>query len=396
MNCLSIISVLILFISTICAVDEILFLDIQSEKQRVGDAIVIHSGNKYAMIDVGYGKTSGDNAVSFNKVSQYLKHNNVTNLEWVLLTHNHGDHVGGIEDLLKLEVKNNKGKKVTLKVGAVYTKDYIGLDSDCGGEAKKEKKNFSSPADYREKRKSDWKDRKDNIRNITTLNIIKNKVPNLKLGNYQFKLYNTDQAFLNYGNSCAKLCKDCNCTTTEGCNENTNSIIAVAKNSKVHYFFSGDIENYPNDKAFKNVQNYNITYWVNEAKKDFNIKHFDVFKASHHGFVRNNGEAVYQSANPDICIISSKYVNNNTKIIKRQNKVLNNIINGVKTASGGKKVPEIYYTGAGTVKLTQKNNKVLYKKFADASGQITDCSKKIKMYVKKKRVPVVSNTVIIV
>jgi len=368
MNSLSFISVLILLISTVYAVDEILFLDVQSESQRIGDAIVIHSGKKYAMIDVGYGKTSGDKAVSFNKVSQYLKHNNVTNIEWVLLTHNHPDHVGGIEDLLNLKVKNNKGKQVTLKVGAVYTKDYIGLDSDCGGDDK----NYSSPGEYRKKRKSNWDTRKTNISKKTTLNIItKNKVPNLKLGNYQFKLYNTDQVFSNYGNSCANLCPKCTCNTIQGCNENTNSIIAVAKNSKVHYFFSGDIEKYPDDDAFKNVQNYNITYWVNEAKKDFKIDHFNVFKASHHGLKRNNGKAVYQNANPDICIISSKYVNNDVDIINKQNDVLNNIINGVKP-----KVPKIYYTGAGTVKLTQENNTIKYRKFADASGQITDCSKK--------------------
>jgi len=96
MNCYSILFVLILLISTVCAVDEIFFLNIQSDKQRIGDAIVIHSGNEYAMIDVGYGKTTGDKAVSFNNLSKFLNKNKITNIEWILLTHNHPDHVGGI------------------------------------------------------------------------------------------------------------------------------------------------------------------------------------------------------------------------------------------------------------------------------------------------------------
>jgi len=339
MNCYSILFVLILLISTVCAVDEIFFLNIQSDKQRIGDAIVIHSGNEYAMIDVGYGKTTGDKAVSFNNLSKFLNKNKITNIEWILLTHNHPDHVGGIEDLLNLKVKNNKGKLVNLKVGTVFTKDYSKLDSDCGGE----NSDYSSPKEYRKKREDKWNTRKRNIKEKTNLYIItKKKIPDLKLGNYVFKLYNTDQVFEKYGTVCENLCTKCNCNTIEGCNENTNSIIAVARNGKVHYFFSGDIENYPNKKEFNSDKIRTIQYWVDLAKKDFGIDHFDVFKASHHGFKRNNPVEVYQSAKPDKCIVSSKNV---------INEVVNNIKNGNKNV-------KIYYTGDGTVKITQEKNKI--------------------------------------
>jgi len=108
--------------------DEIVFLNIYDKEQNIGDAIIIHSNDKYAMIDTGLAKEdeNGGN-VSFKGISDYINAQGITELEWVLLTHNHADHVGGMKDLLDI-----------VKVKKVYTKSYNAYDEACHKESKEE------------------------------------------------------------------------------------------------------------------------------------------------------------------------------------------------------------------------------------------------------------------
>ncbi|ORX78188.1 hypothetical protein BCR32DRAFT_295178 [Anaeromyces robustus] len=368
MNCFSFLLLLILCINKLVNAtnEEIAFLDLHTNNQVIGDAIIIRSGNEYAMIDVGYGTNVTKNKkVSFEKVQSYFNSNHITKLKWVLLTHNHEDHVGGILDLVKMKVKNKNNKQVNLKIeDGVYTKNYSGLESNCG------ESEFKSVDDYRKDRKKNWNDRIKQIKEKTDVNIITSNT-SLELGKFKFKLYNTNNVFSGYGNACKNLCKNCNCDSNIGCNENTNSVIAVAEYGNVHYFFSGDIQRYPNGKGdeykpFKDAyKNFGIEYWINESKKDFNIDHFDVFKASHHGIGKNNYEKVYNAAKPEICVITTKY-----RSTENQNEVINHIKSGNQTA-------EIYYTGAGTVKIIQKNKNAIQrplKIYDDRHNEIKRCS----------------------
>jgi len=247
----------------------------------VGDAIVIESEGKFAMIDVGYGLSNGD--VSFPAVQKYLDDHYINNFEWLLITHNHEDHDGGVIDLL-----NN------YNVQKVYTKDYQGYDVSC--------KNISmdqiDQCQNRNKKLQGWENIISTIesKNIPIEYVTKDFNKTITLGNYEFKLFNTDHAFEKYADFCL---------SQGSCNENINSIIAVAKNRDRYYYFSADSENYPTDLLEAYDPN-GIANWVELTKEYYNIDHYDVFKSSRHGFASNNGSEVYKAAKPDICVISTK------------------------------------------------------------------------------------------
>jgi len=356
-------------------IDKVAYLDIQDDRQMVGDAFVIESNGKYAMIDVGYGS---NNSASFPSVKKYLEDNGIKKLEWLLITHNHEDHDGGVIDLLEL-----------VDIKKVYTKDYQGYDVSCKG----------VEIDLCENRNTKLKAWYNIINTIESKNIpieyvTKDFNKKLILGNYIFTLFNTDHAFEKYADFCLR----------EGsCNENINSIIAVAKNHDRYYYFSADSENYPENLVEAYDPN-GIANWVEIAKEYFNIDHFDVFKSSRHGFASNNGSEVYKAAKPDICIISTKANKetssgnaagkpfkradeeerprpNNPKpnggfgsnpggfgggrpggggfSIGNPNEVRENILSGNPNT-------EIYYTGAGTVEVIQIRNKIIVKQLEDA------------------------------
>jgi len=397
MNCLSFLFLLILCINKSFSkfidnsVDKVAFLDIQDDRQMVGDAFVIESKGKYAMIDVGYGSS---NSASFPSVKKYLEDNGIKQLEWLLITHNHDDHDGGVIDLLNI-----------VDIKKVYTKDYQGYDVSCNG----------VEIDQCEKRNSKlqaWNNIISAIKskNIPIKYVTKYFNKTITLGNYKFKLFNTDHAFEKYADFCL---------STGSCNENVNSIVAVAKNRKRYYYFSADSENYPTDLVEAYDPN-GIAYWVEIAKEYYNIDHFDVFKASRHGFASNNGSDVYQAAKPDICVISTK-ANKETsngnatgRIFKRADEGEVNAIpeekpksnrpsfpggsggfpgGGAGGASGfpgggagggfsfgnpnevkenilsGNPNTEIYYTGAGTVEVIQSGNEITVNQLEDAHAQ---------------------------
>ena len=90
-----------------------------SKKVQGSDAIILESNGKYAMIDVGVDYQG-------KRVSQYLKDIGIDELEWILITHAHGDHYGGLEKVLN-----------TVTVKSVYVKDITAGKSGRKGNYKK-------------------------------------------------------------------------------------------------------------------------------------------------------------------------------------------------------------------------------------------------------------------
>ncbi len=81
------------------------------------DAILLESRGKFAMVDTGMQSTK-DNEFVYN----YLKQAGVKELEFILITHNHDDHVGGAVYLINSDIK----------VKSFYIKTYIGKDNKSG------------------------------------------------------------------------------------------------------------------------------------------------------------------------------------------------------------------------------------------------------------------------
>lgn len=64
------------------------------------DAILIENNNEFALID------GGDNDDE-SYVCEYLKNNNVSKLKYVIATHNHADHIGGLDAVVyNFEIEN--------------------------------------------------------------------------------------------------------------------------------------------------------------------------------------------------------------------------------------------------------------------------------------------------
>jgi len=344
--------------------DEVVFLDLQDKNQHIGDAIIIHSGNKYAMIDVGYRKFNKSNKhhVSYEAVSNYLKthlksQENPT-LEWILFTHNHPDHTGGIIDLVNLKINNKP-----LKIKKVFTKHYNNIDMNCKDKTLEK---------CRKERKDTWNEilgafKKGNI-DVNYINTSNNSIPNI--GNFQFKLFNTRQI---HRQEFKTICDNLNKkeSVNHQCNENANSIIVTAKNKNRYYYFSGDIASPPKELTAVYKENF-ITDLVKNATKYYEkldgkkFDRFDVFKASHHGFKGNNGKKPYNVIRIDNCIITTKY---DTTSYSKIDEVLDNITNKKQ-----KKV-NIFFSGAGDVVVTQNNNDLKISQSKDTHGELKACSK---------------------
>jgi len=306
----------------VTALDKISFLDIQTNTNFVGDAIVLQSTegeeDVYSMVDTGKA-----NRASYNKILNFLSSNKIKKLNWILLTHNHNDHVSGLTHIINHNVTIN----------AVYTKNYQAFDS---------KNNIYDNIDeYRKTRLTEWNNLINNLKihNVDIKYITENENNYLDLGNYHFELLNLKEAFYGFDNICKELKK---------CNENTNSVIAVGKNNGRYYYLNGDIDTYPIDflksknKTLSNAYSQNtVDKWVKRALDIYNIEHFDVYKASHHGILYNNIENTFILAKPDICIVT---------IAENRYYDRFELRDRIYTANPN---TEIYYTGNGIVSIEQ-------------------------------------------
>lgn len=91
-----------------------------------GDAILIQYGSgakaEYGMIDAGpvyYTKTNKKQVDTSNRARNYLKKQKITHLKFVLLTHPHQDHIGGMIKILddsKIKIDTIYGNDFDLKV----------------------------------------------------------------------------------------------------------------------------------------------------------------------------------------------------------------------------------------------------------------------------------------
>ena len=220
------------------------------QKHDVGDAIVLSSNGHYAMVDVGWNKSDETNIII-----NYLNKNNIKKLDFVLITHAHDDHIGGLEYLAKkvkidtVYVKNYKSSAFTKSVPGVYT---YGIQSA-----------------------------KNNGAKITYIN------SNYKDGDYitfqdmKLTLYNTQKL------SSTGACPSGNCP---GGNDNFNSLVVL-------------VECASGKKALLSGDAYDRNEFLDYAKK---IGKVDVLKLPHHGFFASGSSAsAFKKLNPTYSIITN-------------------------------------------------------------------------------------------
>ena len=191
---------------------------------EASDAILLESNGHFGMVDTGF-PTEKDNKYVYD----YLKSVGVKELEFILITHCHDDHVGGVVYLLNSDIK----------VKRFYIKTYLGRDSKRGENTKYYKeitatlKKKNIPVTYIEKHFKDGQ--------------------GFTLGDMDIKLYNTTQVMNQKGFS--------------GGNENYNSVMQLITINKHKVFLTGD------------------SYSGTIMQKIVNtIGKVDVMKLPHHGY----------------------------------------------------------------------------------------------------------------
>ena len=213
----------------------------KSEKElTAGDAILLESNGHYAMIDTGL-----DNAIDNKYILDYLKKVGVKSLDFVLITHSHKDHIGGLPYLIK-----------NLKISSIYLKKEIGNGSGTVG------KNLYNETISLAKNK--------NIKVVYVDSVYKDG-NGFNFQDMKIELYNTKQNInktVHYNKSGEVVYNTVNA--------NSNSILELIKVNGYKILLTGDLYD----------EKDNISYFLNLSKKS-EFKNLDLLKIPHHGYVRS-------------------------------------------------------------------------------------------------------------
>ncbi len=209
------------------------------------DAILVQDEGKYGLIDTGiWGRGS--------YVVKQLKAFGVRELEFILITHIHGDHIGGYN-----KVMENFPVKQLFIIADGMTKSYNTSTYRSIVNTAKKRGTYICDAEL-------------------------SSCSNFTLGNISFKLYNNK-----FQATPGRLSHDNRVRF-----ENANSLVAVATYNGRRVYFAGDIGNY---------FGYNM-----ESNTARQVGDIDVYKVAHHGYVSfNNHQDALNYLKSDYAVITN-------------------------------------------------------------------------------------------
>lgn len=288
------------------------FLAEITEGQGNGDCILLENYDSkgevhYGLIDAGREiKTTDDEGNNSTKVKEFLKkYMKKDELEFILITHSHGDHNGDA-----LTVINN------FNVKNLYMKEYDNIYSNSDGwqwqyeqiiEACVNKNVNIIGCDYNSIMSKD-------INPSTSTSFLKFLDENSEKA-YLFNGFNEKNIEFNFGSANLKL-YNWEIFNTEGdiwnieqgiqnrekvTWENNNSLGLLLTQGKKKAFFSGDINNLDENT------NKNILGDEDRIKDD--IGNIDFLKLGHHGYVGSNTEDYLNVLKPEFAVITNDVAN---------------------------------------------------------------------------------------
>ncbi len=206
------------------------------------DSFIIQDDNHFGVIDTGYYS---------NYIIKQLKRINAKELDFIMITHSHPDHVGGFSNLI------DKYPTKALFIKTDGTKYSV-------------HKNIYKRIINKAKKKGTY-----------VCDVKKSECQSFSLGNINFRIYNTGffKSSLVSSNDYTRF-------------DNINSIVTVATINNKKVYFSADIGNY-----FGYNQESIIARQIGDV---------DVYKIAHHGYVSfNNNQDAINVLKPEYAVVTN-------------------------------------------------------------------------------------------
>ncbi len=238
-----------------------------------GDAMILESNGHYGMIDTGI-------AAAYSKIKKQLDDLNVQTLDFMIITHNHADHIGSA-----LSVINN------YNVANLYIKEYsandiVTSDDDETETLANRTARYQNVVDAAKRRGT-------NIKYVST-STSNNK---LSLDAFDIRLFNLDDHL-----------KNCSGKTSENVNSITELLTITVGSKTIKTYLESDLTN----STCKNSSGQNFKEMVyNQVLSASNG--IDLYKVAHHGDYNGTSSAELSALKPKMAFATSSYATINGK-----------------------------------------------------------------------------------
>ncbi len=248
---------------------------------RYADTIQDSDGTVYS-VSQGDGLSSQISCRNGKDAAQFMVNKlGVTHLDFIVGTHAHSDHIGGIPEIAASTFTDISGKKIRLVDGntTYYYKEYIHINNQEDDLVKASDSSWHNQA-FVYQAVNTMKDLGVNVVDVSKSNVIHGDPGNsygdyitFRMGDMSFRLYNL------YAQNSG--------------NENSNSIVTVLKNDKYEVVNLADID----------IYNAAIDETSIAIGKDFS--NVDVVVAGHHGYSGSNTKTMFDTLKPAFVVVTT-------------------------------------------------------------------------------------------
>lgn len=258
------------------------------------NTIVLESNGHFALIDAGLKNSNSLNPGHATLVINYLKKIGAKKLDFIIITHDHYDHMGGLSEILDaiqtdiVYIKpyyshdgDGTGDETVRTLYAGLLSKYFGSSFSCNSSC------ISNPDTYRSALKaidSLYGTKRTNVGKLKMTSILYKINANaegkqLTLGNMNLTMYNTTN--LSYHSECYG-------TSSSEFDENSNSIVTYIKMGNRKALIGGDLEPVNKTcytKIYGSCSSSKCSIMNNVVNKISSSKlNVDLLELSHHGY----------------------------------------------------------------------------------------------------------------